>query len=171
MKGSLLKLWLRFTTARFADKFARMLVTCGMRDFSEPHTAIRPSKEKLRRILFVSDNMWERRELLPELRRIAEVDFVDTRMIRAKQGNAEKPIELDDFVRGLDPLEKHSYDLIVVYLRSSLLSPDLLNFLRKTWHAPLVGLNLDDKTSFEHLELLDVPPCPTENGPFFLTAT
>jgi hypothetical protein len=154
LKGRLRTLWLHFKTLRFAEKFARLLVANSKIDFSEPQNAVRLRKAKLRRILFVCDNTWERRGLLPELGKITEIDFVDTSELRATDGTAEKPLHADDFAERLTPLRKRDYDLTIVYLRSSLLSESFLSTLRETSRAPLIGLNLDDKTNFEHLEIL-----------------
>ena len=153
LKGRLLELWLHFKSSRFARRFARFLVVNGKVHFFEPRSAIRPRKEQLRRILFVCDNMWERRVLLPELDQIAEVDFVDIGEFPARRGKTGQSLNADDFAEKLASLKKREYDLGIVYLRSSLLSESLFIPLRETCRAPLIGLNLDDKTSFEDFEI------------------
>ena len=153
LRGRLLRLWLHFKTSRFADRFARFLIANCKNDFPEPHQAVCPRKEKLRRILFVCDNMWERRALLPELSNIAEVDFIDIGELLVNRGTASQPPNADDFAKKLGPLKKREYSLAIVYLRSSLLSEHLFGLLRENCRAPLLGLNLDDKTSFEDFEI------------------
>jgi spore maturation protein CgeB len=154
LKGRFRTLWLHFKTVRFAEKFARFLVANSKVNFSEPHYAVSLTREKLRRMLFVCDNMWERRGLLPELGKISEVDFIDTSEFRTAHGETAESLNPDAFAEKMAPLRRRDYDLTIVYLRSSLLSESLLSTLRETLRAPLIGLNLDDKTNFEHLEIL-----------------
>jgi spore maturation protein CgeB len=153
LRGRLRTVWLHFKTVRFAEKFARFLIANSKIDFSEPHHAVCPSKEKLRRMLFVCDNMWERREILPELVKISEVDFIDTRELTVIRDREGESLNEKLFLQKLALLRDRDYDLIVVYLRSSLLSKSFLGILRESWRAPLIGLNLDDKTNFEHFEI------------------
>jgi hypothetical protein len=153
LRGRILRLWLQFKATRFAHRFARFLIANSNFDFSEPQHLIRPRKEKLRRMLFVCENMWERRVLLPELNQIAEVDFVDTRELPASRGKSAESLNADNLAEKFASLKGRDYDLGIVYLRSSLLSDGLLSSLREAWHAPLIGLNLDDKTNFEHFEI------------------
>jgi len=153
LKGRLLEVWLHFKTALFARSFARLLVANSKIAYSEPLRAVNAKREKLRRILFICENMWERRELLPELVKISEVDFIDTRELTANRDNSAEFVGANDVAKGLALLRERDYDLVMVYLRSGLLSEGLLNTLRESWRAPLIGLNLDDKTNFEHFEI------------------
>jgi hypothetical protein len=153
LKAFLFEAWLSVRSMQFASKFGRLLVSTSKTQFSETRVAVRPKTETLRHLLFISENMWERRELLPELRKICEVDFVDVREARVTPDAFNEYLDVERITQKLLSLKSANYDLIVVYLRSSLLSEALLSFLRQTWSAPLVGLNLDDKTEFEHLEI------------------
>jgi spore maturation protein CgeB len=153
LKGRLLEVWLHFKTVRFARSFARLLIANSKIAYSEPPPAVNSRKEKLRRILFVCENMWERRELLPELIKISEVDFIDTREFAKSRRKSAEPLSANAVAERLALLRGRDYDLVMVYLRSGLLSENLLSALRESWRAPLIGLNLDDKTNFEHLEI------------------
>ena len=97
--------------------------------------------------------MWERRELLPELLKISEVDFIDTRELNIDRKKCPESLNAGAFAERSALLKNKHYDLVIVYLRSSLLSESLLSSLRETWRVPLIGLNLDDKTNFEHFEI------------------
>jgi len=154
LKGRLLEIWLHFKTAFFARKFARSVVATSKTASTEPKGAVSAKTEKLRRILFVCENMWERRELLPELVKISEVDFIDTREFTLNQAKPGQPLSAEAVAEKLALLKGRDYDLVIVYLRSELLSESLLQAFRERWHAPLIGLNLDDKTNFEHFEIL-----------------
>lgn len=153
LKGFLFEGWLSVRSMLFASKYGRLLVSTSKTQFSESRVAVRPKTEHLRHLLLICENMWEHRELLPELRKICEVDFVDVREARVTPDAFNEHLDVDRVTQKLLSLKCVNYDLIVVYLRSSLLSETLLSFLRQTWSAPLVGLNLDDKTNFEHLEI------------------
>ncbi|MBV8226846.1 MAG: glycosyltransferase [Verrucomicrobia bacterium] len=154
LKGRLLEIWLHFKTAFFARKFARSVVATSKTACAEPKRAVSAKTEKLRRILFVCENMWERRELLPELVKISEVDFIDTRELTSNRARPGQPLSAEAVAEKLALLKERDYDLVMVYLRSELLSESLLQAFRERWHAPLIGLNLDDKTNFEHFEIL-----------------
>jgi hypothetical protein len=153
LKGRLLEIWLHFKTILFARSFARFLVANSKTPCSEPKRAVTAKREKLRRVLFVCENMWERRELLPELLKISEVDFIDTRECTANRAEATGSLSAEAIAETLAPFRDRAYNLILVYLRSGLLSDSLLSALREGWHAPVIGLNLDDKTNFERFEI------------------
>jgi hypothetical protein len=153
LKGFLFEGWLSVRSTVFASRYARLLVSTSKSQFSESRVPIRAKTEHLRHLLFIAENMWERRELLPELRKICEVDFVDVREARVTPDAFHEHLDVHRITQKLLSLKCVNYDLILVYLRSGLLSEGLLSFLRQTWSAPLVGLNLDDKTNFEHLEI------------------
>ncbi len=70
LKGFLFEARLSFRSMWFASKFARLLVSTSNTQFSEGGVAVRAKTEQLRHLLFITEDMWERRELLSELRKI-----------------------------------------------------------------------------------------------------
>lgn len=111
-----------------------------------------PSKLKggpLRRILLIADVMWETNELVPELRRICEVEVHDIRPARPNAPLEGAPGRILRSVEAyLSSTEAKEPDLVLLYLRGNLLSDDLFSLLRSRWSCPLLGMNLDDKVSF-----------------------
>lgn len=98
--------------------------------------------------MFLCDNMWERRELLPELQRICRVEFLDIgSWKKPASANAGESLNIEPALQALDSFKDRPFDAIVVYLNSALLSDELLACLRR-WSCPLVGMNLDDKTTY-----------------------
>ena len=95
--------------------------------------------------------MWESRELVPELAKITEVETfnLNPHLKGSRTGPAAQIVAkvVGDFARahrGTEP------DAIFLYARSSLLSEEVFELLRRRWSCPLLGMNLDDKLEFEN---------------------
>lgn len=103
----------------------------------------------LRRMVLIADVMWETNELVPELRRICEVEVHDLRPtlrhIPAEQARQHISRSVEKFLSSFGEKEP---DVVLLYLRGNLLSEELFDLLRKRWSCPLLGMNLDDKVSF-----------------------
>ena len=100
-------------------------------------------------ILFIADCMWELRDLVPELSRIAQVVVLDLRPklnVKASESDSETVARaIKDFAnstKGLSP------DLTLFYARPALLSEEVFHCLRQRWTCPLFGMSLDDRFEF-----------------------
>ncbi len=92
--------------------------------------------------------MWEQQSLIPELEKIAEVCICDLSVcLRGEVVSlADAVIEkLRDFLAASGPAKP---DAVIFYARSPLLSEEAFSLLRLHSACPLIGMNLDDKTSF-----------------------
>lgn len=103
----------------------------------------------LRRMLLIADVMWESNELVPELRRICEVEVHDVRPVLRNAPPEGAPERI------LRSVESHLAasgdkvpDLVLLYLRGNLLCDELFDQLRRKFSCPIVGMNLDDKAGF-----------------------
>jgi len=93
--------------------------------------------------------MWQQRELLPEMRKLARTTFVD--LSDCYLSNAEyKSTFLEDrwhhVVAGFS--KGNRYDAAVVYLDAQQLQEPILEWVRSVTVGPVFGLNLDDKTTY-----------------------
>jgi hypothetical protein len=146
-RGTLGRKWIAVKANRAAESYQRTLLA----NSSAAPVPGRPISKStpLRRLLFICANMWERRELLPELQKICEVEFVDAApLTKFAWRPVDARLDTPALIQKLGALKNANFDLVIVYLSSALLSDELLTFLRKTWPCPLVGMNLDDKTSY-----------------------
>lgn len=152
-RGSLRKFWISGKTARLTKAYQAVLRG------SLGHDGVAGSRpracgEKLRRLLFICDNMWEDRELVPELERICPTTYVDVHAWVDRRSIPET-LPAERVIERLKGYQNQSYDCILVYLRSSLQSRELLDYIRKTWSCPLIGMNLDCKTTFEDYRIFN----------------
>jgi hypothetical protein len=78
------------------------------------------------------------------------VTLVDVHsLIVPDTGASRERLPFERIMAELVPYHKAAFDCILVYLRGTLLSTELTDFLRTNWRCPLIGLNLDCKTTFE----------------------
>lgn len=150
LSGKARKLWVERKTDKLVSDY-RVALLASTHANGKPVTE-KPAfqaVDKLSRLLFICDNMWEGRELVPELRRICEVDFIDIHpLIACNPENGHEYLPFAPVASLLKPLESAPFDCLLVYLRSSLQSAELLELLRRKWKCPVIGLNLDCKTTF-----------------------
>lgn len=150
LRGGLRRRWLRRKSAQLTalqQKTLAQSVAKSPRSIS--HRAL-PSAGSLRRILFLCDNMWEERELLPELQRLCEVDFIDVHpQVQGSPWGGGESLGWPQLKARLEPLRHQKYDACLVYLRATLLSEEFLETLRNWWQCPLIGLNLDCKSTYD----------------------
>lgn len=108
----------------------------------------RPRLEtKLRRALFIGDCMWEAEQLFPEIRKICHLDVLDLRtpLCSAPDPRQSVVTAIEAYAKATRDAEP---DLILFYLRPSLLSEEAFEVIRKRWSCPLLGMNLDDRVEF-----------------------
>jgi len=145
LRGPLFRAWVARLAARLSRAYTGLLVEHLPRPLPAPPPPV--PRPPLSNLLFLCDNMWERRELLPELQRICAVEFIDVGAWKKILHSGAEILALPPLLAALDELQVRSFDAIVVYLNSALLSEELLDRLRR-WSCPLIGLNLDDKTTY-----------------------
>lgn len=108
----------------------------------------RPALEtKIRRVLFIGDCMWEAEQLFPEIRKICDLDVLDLRSALSSSTDPRQAV-----VSAIESRSKSTQvaepDVILFYLRPSLLSQEAFELIRKRWSCPLLGMNLDDRVEF-----------------------
>lgn len=159
LQGWIFHVWVGWKTGKLVALYKRLLVQTSRSTVKlDSPRAVAP-REPLQKLLLIADAMWEKRELLPELSRICAVTFVDVHPhIKADAATAEECLPAEHITRQLDAFRKEPYDCMLVYLRSSLLSKELIGFLRTNWSCPLLGLNMDCKTTFEDYKVFRRDP-------------
>lgn len=155
LRGPLLAWW----TARRARQWERAYRAELARIHSNP-VPVGPApafsaKTSLRTIAFIADGMWEERDLVPEMRKIAEVVFLDLGPALKVRPRDQAPCEAVEAKLRAFAQEQNllSPDLILFYARPALLSEAAFHVLRQRWHCPLFGMNLDDKFEFFHYDV------------------
>lgn len=150
LRGRLLQWWIQRKVGRIERIYTRELVRASTgRPAPERPPALAPGT-RLRRLLFISDIMWEGKELVPELQKICPVETLDLRPILRQAADELPPRDvvvaaLRDFIGSHGSYEP---DVIFFYARGSLLSGEAFHLLRQKWKCPLLGMNLDEKTEF-----------------------
>ena len=92
--------------------------------------------------------MWEQNELVPELQKFAAVKVFDLGpglRNTCKQGPRATAA---DAIRDFTQSAKWECDVVLLYLRPSLLSRPIVETIRARWKCSLVGMSLDDKAEF-----------------------
>jgi len=104
----------------------------------------------LRTILFIGDCMWEQNDLMPELRKIADVTVLDLGpKLKARPDSQSAQACVAAAVKDFaDTHARLAPDAIFFYARPALLSDEVFDELRRRWHGPLLGMSLDDKFEF-----------------------
>ena len=150
-RGSLARLWLHWKSGKITALYHRLLIQSGKTKPAGKAGMARVKPDKLRKILFVCDSMWEQRELLPELQRIADVTFYDVHPHAIRNAEtASLVLRTSSVIDGLSQMRDQSFDAILVYLRGTMLSQEFIHFIKRAWNSPLIGINLDCKTEFEN---------------------
>lgn len=149
-------LWARIQALRIRQRALQVEQIC-LQEMVESSNNIHPSPPSqnlvnaapLRRMVLIADVMWENHELVPELAKICSVQVHDVRSVI----NQSSPENLrTDIARNIEQFiaaqgSEHP-DLVLLYLRGSLLSEELFATIRNHWSCPLIGWNLDDRVSF-----------------------
>lgn len=150
LRGPLLAWWVRRCSGLLAADYSRFLAArADQSGKDEAPSPARGSGRACGSILFLCCNMWERRELLPELRKLADVTFLDlSACYRAgdRIKSAFQPAAFAQAVAGV-PADRR-FDCAVVYLDAQRLDEEILAWVRARTDGPVFGLNLDDKTTY-----------------------
>lgn len=150
LRGPVLNAWIARKVNRLERRYASELVVASTRAAASEKLPVVRTGGGLRRLLFISDIMWEHRELVPELQKICPVETLNLRSALEQGGEARPAHEtvvatLRDFIRAHGTYEP---DVVLFYARASLLSEEVFALLRQRWKCPLLGMNLDDKVEF-----------------------
>jgi hypothetical protein len=150
LRGKLLKVWLARSTQTLGRAYEELLASYFSRSFEpEPKPNPQPPLPPMKSLLFVCCNMWERRELLPELQKLACTTFVDLKDCYVSSAECKSAFREDCWHRVLSSLpEGERYDAAVLYLDSQRLREPVLEWVRSVTAGPVFGLNLDDKLSY-----------------------
>jgi spore maturation protein CgeB len=150
LRGRLLSWWVTRKVRRVERVYADELVRASHARPAPERLPTIASAMPLRRLLFISDIMWEGKELVPELQKISPVQTLNLRPILHEATGALPASDVvvtavRNFIgtqRGYEP------DAILFYARGSLLSEETFHLLRGRWKCPLLGMNLDEKMEF-----------------------
>lgn len=150
LRGPLLRAWYLNKCRRLEQAYCRELVRLAAQPTPPPVKPNLSRRPALRSILLIADVMWEQAELVPELRKIAPVTVLDLHPALAacppgSSGAEAVARTIEQFAQQQPSLEP---DVILFYARPSILSEAAFEHLRRRWTCPLLGMNLDDKTTF-----------------------
>jgi hypothetical protein len=149
MRGPVMRWWLRRSTQILTKQYQAMLLNTASKPNRTPPAQPKAPKPDLRNLLFICCNMWEKRELLPELQKICEVTFVDISPETVVNGVGSSSADWYPKVEPrLKALKSQRFDAVVIYLNGALLCEEVLDLVRRSWSCPVLGLNLDDKTTY-----------------------
>jgi hypothetical protein len=150
LRGKLLKFWLARSTRIMKRAYETLLASYFAHPLvPEKKPQAQAKAPTLESLLFVCCDMWERSELLPELQRLAHTTFVDLRDCYRSTTGCRSRFTEEDWMRVLSELPKGvRYDAAVVYLDSLRLQEPILEWVRSVTAGPVLGMNLDDKTTY-----------------------
>lgn len=152
LRGAIRERWIREKTRRIERTYLKELIKrSDSGSHAPPQSRPLPvAKKPLNSILFIADILWEDKELIPELEKIAPVEVLN---LRTHFKNDPKYSHASDEVVQIlrDFIDKHdtpNFSCVFLYLRSGLLSTALFELIRSHWDCILLGMNLDDKLEF-----------------------
>ncbi len=150
LRGAVLEKWVARQARRLDRAYCSELMSSTAPQTTPSAPAIIVPSASLRQILFIADCMWELNDLVPELKKIANVEVLNLRPGLQNKASSQNDAEIVAAeIQKFSEKEKNlSPDLILFYARSSLLSDEVFEHLRKRWRVPVWGMNLDDKTQF-----------------------
>jgi Glycosyl transferases group 1 len=149
LRGPALSAWTRRQYGRLDRAYVQEVVRSSEKPVAPPVKPRLALRSAVRTILVIADCMWEQNELVPDLQRQWSVSLLDLNPELRKPSalsDAEKSFRaVESFIGASRDLRP---DVILLYARSTLLSDELFDALRKAWKCPIVGMNLDDKVQF-----------------------
>jgi hypothetical protein len=150
LRGPLLDRWITRKVRRLEHSYTCELLRASAGRKSQARPPALGAGTSVRRLLFISDILWEDKEIVPELQKICPVETLNLRPILRAAADGRPPREvvvaaLRDWIAGHAAYEP---DVILFYARGSLLSEEAFDLLRQRWKCPLLGMNLDEKTEF-----------------------
>jgi hypothetical protein len=150
LRGRLLEVWLSRSTRLLGQAYELFVASFFTRSLPpEAEVKSKSVAPPINSLLFVCCNMWEQRELLPELQKLARITFVDLAQCYRSAAECKSVFREDAWQRVLAGLPKDGrYDAAVVYLDGHRLQESVLDWVRSVTAGPVFGLNLDDKTTY-----------------------
>lgn len=149
LRGPLRNWWIRRRAEQQDDAYLKAITSLDSPPAvlsATPADIAQPSA-KLRRILFIGDCMWEPDQLFPEIKKICELEVLDLSSSLKNSVNLSAAVS-SALVAHAAKHTRAEPDLILLYLRPSLLSEETFSIIRKKWSCPLFGMNLDDRVEF-----------------------
>lgn len=150
LRGWLRNWWVQKRANQLENAYLQAITTC------KPPTSktniilpdvTRSASKSLKRILFIGDCMWEESQLFPEIRKICQLEVLNLNPFLA--GAIDPKIAVVSALSTCDAGRNATEpDLILFYLRPSLLSEEAFSIIRRKWSCPLLGMNLDDRVEF-----------------------
>lgn len=159
LRGLLLQWWISRKATKLDTRFIGNLLKEARHPEIPKATHFSIRRRKVDSIILICDNMWEQESLLPELRKICPVHFVN--LHPALKGHPQPAWAtltaacVNNFVRDSENIDP---GLILFYARPALLSGEVFDTLRARWSCPLLGMNLDDKVEFLDYQLFPKQP-------------
>jgi hypothetical protein len=150
LHGRALKYWTAWKARRLENDYQQQIQSVfAVPGFpAAPRISMR-GRSPLRRLLFISDCMWELEELVPELARIADVTVLNLRpFLQATEEAGDNSSAIVRAIEGFLIPNGKEPDAVLFYARGALLSEAVFHQIRRRWNAPLIGMNLDDKAQF-----------------------
>src|SRR2546421_917840 len=149
LRGPIRKRWVHRQARRVEESFLHRFleVQLGPPAADPPPAARSIGPAGIRSIAFIADCMWEQYDLVPELRKIADVKVLDLGpTIRKNEGSVRDvtALAVNGFVHSAD----WEPDVVLLYARPALLTEAVFRAIRKRWKCRLIGMNLDDKNEF-----------------------
>lgn len=150
LRGPILDWWIARGTRRWERAYCNELVKSSASNQKAQHPRSLSSAGSLRTILFIADCMYEQRDLIPELGKIARVEVLNLQpRLKAKLVSQSKADVVASAIRDFAASQRRLVpDVIFFYARPALLSDECFDCLRQSWSCPLVGMNLDEKLEF-----------------------
>lgn len=150
LRGQIGRWWIQKRARQLDDAYVKRLISEASNTTAP--IAAQPTKPAgypplLKRLLFIGDCMWEADQLFPELRRICDLDTLDLRPSLKNSADLKQSV-LTALISHAKKNRSPEPDLILLYLRPSLLSEEIFEIIRNRWGCPLLGLNLDDRVEF-----------------------
>ena len=150
LHGPVMDLWLRRRGRQVDLTFCKRLVEqldVPSKTMPLPTVA---GHARIRQILLIADCLWEQRDLVPELARIAETRLLNLRssLKDMQEGPDARAVVIETVRQFTQANGELLPDVILFYLRPGLLSEEVFELLRKRWKCPVFGLNLDDRMEF-----------------------
>lgn len=150
LRGRIMEWWLSRKSKVLEREYLAQLVDNSVNPPAPEQPPALNLSQPLKKLLFIGDMQWEQEELIPELKKIFEVDVLNLRSSVAEhigRGTEKRAVEsaVERFIKSGSAPEP---DVIFFYARSLLLSDAAFDLLRRRWHCPIIGLNLDDKIEF-----------------------
>lgn len=150
LRGRVLEAWIQRKLGKLERAYTLALTEASGGKPSPETPRPLTKSAPLRRLLFISDIMWEGRELTPELAKICAVETLNLHPTLETAVSGKPPaVVVEKAIEAyIHDNKNYEPDAIFFYARASLLSGESFHLLRKRWKCPLFGMNLDDKMEF-----------------------